>query len=143
MQLSLQQFGQSGLLLRLGIAAGAGLNHHLVAKGWSAQHLLHLATFISLCSAVLTLVLIEMQHAGFAIVAMFTLMGYAIAIPNLLATALTRYGDCTGRAGALLGLLYYSLLGVGLMITGWGQHLGWALLLSTILILTFSFLRRD
>lgn len=142
MSLSLQQFAQSGLLLSLGIAAGAGLNHYLLAKGWSERHLLYLATFISLCSAVLTLILIEMQHAGFAIVAIFTLMSYSIAIPNLLATALTRYSDCAGRAGALLGLLYYSLLGVGLMITGWGQHLGWALLLSTILI-NLLLLRRD
>lgn len=143
MQRSLQQFGQSGVLLSLGIAAGAGLNHYLLAKGWSARRLLHLATSLSLCSAVFTLILIEMQHAGFAIVAMFTLIGYAIAIPNLLATALKHYTDCAGRAGALLGLLYYSLLGVGLMITGWGQHLGWALLFSTILILIFSLLRRD
>ena len=39
--------------------------------------------------------------------------GYGLAIPNLLGPALRRYGHCLGRAGALFGLAYYSLLGVG------------------------------
>lgn len=134
MQLSTQQFGQSGMVLSLGTAAGAGLNHYLLKKGWQARQLLDLATWMSLCSAILTLILLYMQSASFAMIALLTLMGYAIAIPNLLASALIDYRDCTGRAGALLGLLYYGLLGLGLLVAGWGQHLGWTLLLCSVLI---------
>lgn len=142
MQLSVQQFGQSGILLSLGIAAGACLNHYLLAKGRSERFLLYLASFISLVAALLTLIFIQIKHPWFAFAALLTLMGYAIAIPNLLASALTDYKDCAGRAGALLGLLYYSLLGLGLVLAGWGQHLGWTLLLSTFFILTLSLKRR-
>ena len=30
-----------------------------------------------------------------------------------------RYGHCLGRAGALFGLAYYSLLGLGLAASAW------------------------
>ncbi|MFY3936448.1 hypothetical protein ACOTH9_15605 [Achromobacter xylosoxidans] len=46
-------------------------------------------------------------------------IGYGLAIPNLLGPALRRYGHCLGRAGALFGLAYYSLLGLGLAATSW------------------------
>ncbi len=37
-----------------------------------------------------------------------------MAIPNLLGPALHAYDDCRGRAGALFGLAYYLLIGLGL-----------------------------
>lgn len=42
-----------------------------------------------------------------------------LAIPNLLGPALKHYGHCLGRAGALFGVAYYSLLGLGLAATSW------------------------
>ncbi|KFF33893.1 hypothetical protein G039_0317455 [Pseudomonas aeruginosa VRFPA01] len=41
-------------------------------------------------------------------------IGFGLAIPNLLGPALHAYADCRGRAGALFGLAYYLLIGLGL-----------------------------
>lgn len=41
-------------------------------------------------------------------------IGFGVAIPNLLGPALHAYDDCRGRAGALFGLAYYLLIGLGL-----------------------------
>lgn len=65
-------------------------------------------------------------------------MAYGISIPNILARALRHYKDCTGTAGAILGLMYYLMLGGGLVLAGLSQQLGlvltlggpWALLLA-------------
>lgn len=54
-------------------------------------------------------------------------MAYGIAIPNILSTALFRYKSETGSAGAVFGLIYYILIGLGLVITGAIQHLGLSL----------------
>jgi MFS family permease len=43
--------------------------------------------------------------------------GFGLAIPNLLAPALRQYGDSLGRAGALFGLAYYTMLGAALAAT--------------------------
>lgn len=48
---------------------------------------------------------------------------YALAIPNILAGALRNYTDRPGTAGAVLSLLYYNLLGLGLVAAGFGQRL--------------------
>lgn len=141
MQLSVQDFGYSGLLLSLGVATGAGLNQYGLKKGYSEQKLLCLAALISVVAALLALILIKIQQAWFSVSALLILMGYAIAIPNLLASALTQYQNSAGRAGALLGLFYYSLLGVSLIFSGWGQHLAWTLLLSVALIIVLLYRR--
>jgi hypothetical protein len=48
---------------------------------------------------------------------------YAIAIPNILAHALRAYANVAGTAGAILSLIYYNLLGAGLVLAGMGQRL--------------------
>jgi hypothetical protein len=55
---------------------------------------------------------------------------YAMAIPLLLGTALGAYGHCRGTAGAIFGLAYYVLIGLGLAAVGWGQSLGGTLIVS-------------
>ncbi|SSW65635.1 Inner membrane transport protein YdhC [Achromobacter agilis] len=54
-----------------------------------------------------------------ALAALPLFAGYGLAIPNLLGPALQHYGHCLGRAGALFGVAYYSLLGLGLAATSW------------------------
>lgn len=54
-----------------------------------------------------------------ALAALPLFAGYGLAIPNLLGPALKHYGHCLGRAGALFGVAYYSLLGQGLAATSW------------------------
>jgi hypothetical protein len=53
---------------------------------------------------------------------------YAMAIPLVLGTALGAYGHCRGTAGAIFGLAYYVLIGLGLAAVGWGQSLAEALM---------------
>jgi hypothetical protein len=53
---------------------------------------------------------------------------YAMAIPLVLGTALSAYGHCRGTAGAIFGLAYYVLIGLGLAAVGWGQSLAEALM---------------
>lgn len=50
-------------------------------------------------------------------------LAYGIAIPTILATALSAYRDRVGTAGALLDLLYYLMLGGGLILAGWSHSL--------------------
>ena len=53
---------------------------------------------------------------------------YAMVIPLVLGTALGAYGHCRGTAGAVFGLAYYVLIGLGLAAVGWGQSLAGALM---------------
>ena len=66
---------------------------------------------------------------GIAIIA----LAYAIAIPNILAGALRDYADRMGTAGAILSMIYYVLLGMGLVIAGLGQRLDILLIACSIL----------
>ncbi|MNE56172.1 hypothetical protein D3C80_1510630 [compost metagenome] len=59
---------------------------------------------------------------------LLVVMAFGIAIPNILGTALAAYRDRLGTAGALFGLMYYILIGSGLMLAGWSQNLGSTLL---------------
>lgn len=54
----------------------------------------------------------------------FIVMAFSITIPNVLSTALINYKNETGSAGALLGLIYYILIGLGLISIGFIQNLG-------------------
>ena len=98
--------------------------------------LLMLACTLSLIGGVLVLLLEATMW--FVLPMMLVVMAYGIAIPNILARALRHYKDCTGTAGAILGLMYYLMLGGGLVLAGLSQQLGlvltlgslWALLLA-------------
>ena len=80
------------------------------------------------------------NSVGFVLAMVPVVMAYGIAIPNVLAYALRSYKDCAGTAGALLGLLYYLLLGTGLSLAGLAQNLGAVLILCSlpILLLTWT-----
>ncbi|MBJ7263893.1 MAG: hypothetical protein JHC61_09255, partial [Burkholderiaceae bacterium] len=62
-------------------------------------------------------------------------IAYGLAIPNILAGALVRYSDRVGTAGALLGMLYYIMLALGLLLAGWSQRLDTVLICCGVLAL--------
>ena len=62
-------------------------------------------------------------------------MAYSIAIPNILTHALNNYRDRLGSAGALLGLLYYILIGLALIFIADSGNLGVSLMIVSLSIL--------
>lgn len=115
-------FGYSGMAL----AAGSLLNHRLLRRNVSLGRILAIACILHLAGGVAVYVLRE-SIWFVAPVALVTL-AWAMAIPLVLGSALSAYGDCRGTAGAFFGLFYYVLIGAGLLAAGWGQSLGASLL---------------
>lgn len=60
-------------------------------------------------------------------------IAYGIAIPNILSSALANYRAYAGSAGALFGLFYYILLGLGLGAAGMVNHLGGVISFAALL----------
>ena len=127
-----QQFGLTGILLAFGVGIGSLVNHTLLAKKWSPEKLVKLASGVSLISG--GLVYLLQGHAGFVLPIMGIVVGYGIAIPNILAHALDHYQDRKGTAGAILGLFYYLGLALGLMAAGEVQNLGFVLTTSSLIL---------
>lgn len=119
-------FGYSGMALAAGSLLGALLNHRLLRRNVSLGRILAIACILHLAGGVAVYVLWE-SIWFVAPVALVTL-AWAMAIPLVLGSALSAYGDCRGTAGAFFGLFYYVLIGAGLLAAGWGQSLGASLL---------------
>ncbi|WP_099140752.1 Bcr/CflA family efflux MFS transporter [Xenorhabdus kozodoii] len=142
-QLGLPQelFGYTGLLLALGVGLGSRLNQYLLKQQWGSTQLVSLAALISLLSGVGVYLL---ENNGFFILPMLGIViAYGLAIPNILASALANYSDRLGTAGALLGMFYYLLLGLGLALSGWSQALGSVLICCGIATVVLSLLHTD
>lgn len=131
-----QQFGLTGILLAFGVGIGSLVNHTLLAKKWSPEKLVKLASGVSLISG--GLVYLLQGHAGFVLPIMGIVVGYGIAIPNILAHALDHYQDRKGTAGAILGLFYYLGLALGLMAAGEVQNLGFVLTTSSLILVLLA-----
>ncbi|EKT59505.1 multidrug effflux MFS transporter [Providencia sneebia] len=136
LMLSQQQFGLTGILLAIGVGIGSVLNRYLLAKNQSPETLVKLASLISLISGALVFALIH--SAWFILPVIGIVIGYGVAIPNILAHALNRYNDRKGTAGAILGLFYYIGLAIGLIVAGWSQHLGAVMLISGVILMGVS-----
>ncbi|NBF05844.1 MFS transporter [Pseudomonas sp. Fl5BN2] len=132
-------FGYSGALLALGSGFGAWLNRRLLGQGWRSERLLVLATLAVLMGGVGVL---GLRHSLWLVAPMFAVvLGFGLAIPNILGSALVAYSDRLGSAGALFGLFYYLLIGAGLLLVGWGQALGPSLILCGAVALLLSLVR--
>ncbi|RAW96303.1 MULTISPECIES: MFS transporter [unclassified Photorhabdus] len=138
-----QWFGYTGLVLAAGVGLGAAINKLLIAKHWLFTALLTLACVLLLSGGILVFLLEE--TVWFVLPMMLVVMAYGIAIPNILARALRHYKDCMGTAGAILGLMYYLMLGGGLVLAGLAQRLGVVLTISSIcaLMLAGSIVRSE
>ncbi|MGF7483957.1 multidrug effflux MFS transporter [Providencia sp. SP181] len=132
LMLTQQQFGLTGILLALGVGLGSMINRHLLAKKHTSEQLVKLSSVISLVSSCAVFAL--MDSVWFVLPVIGVVIGYGIAIPNILAHALNRYSDRKGTAGAILGLLYYIGLAIGLVVAGWSQHLGLVLTISSVVL---------
>ena len=137
---SAQWFGYSGVILALGSGLGAWLNKRLLGRGYSGPRLVRLAAVSALLGGMGVWL---MQHSVLLVLAMLlVVLAFGMAIPNILGSALVNYGDRLGSAGALFGLLYYLLIGGGLLLVGWGQALGETLMLCGALALLLARIRQ-
>lgn len=135
-----QTFGHAGWLMTLGALSGALLNRRLLTQQWCPQRLIQLGATLFLAGALGVASLLDSWW--FVVPMALVVVAYGLAIPNLLTLALVRYGDCLGTAGALLGLLYYLVLGGGLLLSATLQRLDLLLMgaagLSLLLMPTAS-----
>lgn len=141
LDLSGQWFGYSGVILALGSGLGAWLNKRLLQRGLSGPQLIQVAAAMMLLGAG-GVMLLE-QSALFVLPMLLVVLAFGMAIPNILGSALVCYGDRLGTAGALFGLLYYLLIGGGLMLAAWGQALGQTLLVCAVLALMLSVIKQQ
>ncbi|MBV7550450.1 MFS transporter [Pseudomonas sp. PDM26] len=128
--LSAQWFGYSGVILALGSGLGAGLNKRLLRRGLSSAQLIQVSGSLTLVGA--SFVWLMEDSALFVLAMLLVVLAFGMAIPNILGSALVNYGDRLGTAGALFGLLYYLLIGGGLMLVAWGQALGETLMVCAV-----------
>lgn len=127
------QFGYSGILLATSSLIGGIINKKMIHNNVSSTVLILVASIIATIGGLGTLLLQDSLY--FLVPMIFVVIGFSIAIPNILSEALVKYRDVAGTAAALFGLMYYILIGIGLAISGLIQNLG---LILTILS-CFSF----
>ncbi|MGR6503252.1 multidrug effflux MFS transporter [Shewanella sp. Koi 1] len=135
--LSTLAFGMSGLLLGFGAFLGSYFNKLLLGRGYSSALLVRLASLIALFGG-LGIWLIQSTDIGlnnvyFLLPMLLIVIAYGIAIPNILSSALANYRAYAGSAGALFGLFYYILLGLGLGGAGMVSHLGGVISFAALL----------
>lgn len=120
-----EHYGLFGLTLAAPFFLASMINVRLL-KIYSPYQMNVLGTLIMLTSTSL-LVLILPQAAeiplfrlrGIFLLSIFaTSFGMGISLPNCLSISLKNYQDCVGTAGAIFGLIYYSMIGVFLGIMG-------------------------
>lgn len=136
--LSESWFGYSGVLLALGSGLGAWFNKRSLQAGYAAMQLIRLAAFCGLAGGIGVWLL--QDSAAFVLPMLLIVLAFGMAIPNILGLALVEYVDRLGTAGALLGLMYYLLVGAGLILAGWFQALGATLIVCNgvaLLLTTF------
>lgn len=134
------QFGYSGILLATSSLIGGLINKKMLDQHISSTVLIVFAAAIAGVGGVGTWFL---QDSLFFLIPMiFVVVGFSLAIPNILSQALVKYTAVAGTAGALFGLMYYTMIAVGLAVSGLTQNLGLILTLlsafSLILALTYK-----
>ncbi|MDT3275540.1 multidrug effflux MFS transporter [Shewanella sp. SP2S2-4] len=135
--LSTLAFGTSGLLLGFGTFLGSYVNKIMLGRGHNSARLVRLASAIALVGGLgiwlIQSTFIGLNNVYFLAPMLLIVIAYGIAIPNILSSALANYRTYAGSAGALFGLFYYILLGLGLGGTGIVHHLGMVITLSALL----------
>jgi MFS family permease len=122
-QYSSYVFGYSSIVLAGGTFAGAQLNRFFLLKNIPPEYLVKTGVLIAFFASIFVWILTS-SGIYFLIPYFFIVMAFSIAIPNILSTALVNYKNETGSAGALLGLIYYVMIGLGLTSIGFIQNLG-------------------
>ena len=139
MGLSSQQFGYSGVVLALGTFVGSVVNKSLLQSEWSSSRLIWLAVMGSFVGAIGVW---SLQSSLLLLVPMLLIVAsFGVGIPNLLSGALIHYKAQAGSAGALFGLMYYLMIGLGLSVVGSMQDSGMALSVSGAVLLVAKLVR--
>ncbi|MGF1687315.1 multidrug effflux MFS transporter [Photobacterium japonica] len=142
--LNAEQFGYSGVVLGGSTLAGSYINRMLLSKCVSQQVLLRLSAALLTVGALGVFVVGDTLLMGcipvFLIPMVCVVAAFGIAIPNVLSQALVAYKQQAGSAGAILGLMYYVLIGVGLTLAGSVQALGSVLIVCAVITLGVTFL---
>ncbi|HCT1903009.1 TPA: MFS transporter [Klebsiella aerogenes] len=129
--LDARTFGYSGMALAAGALVGAQGNRLLLRRGAGQRPIFICAGLLLLLASAGVCLLADSWFFLLPMIAVAT--AYAMAIPVVLGTALSDYADCRGSAGALFGLTYYLVIGLGLAFVGWGQSLGVALAICAVI----------
>ncbi|UKB78191.1 MFS transporter [Chryseobacterium sp. MEBOG07] len=116
-------FGYSSIILAGGTFAGAQLNRFFLLKNVPSEYLVKTGVLLAFFASILVWMLTS-SGIYFLIPYFFIVMAFSIAIPNILSTVLVNYKNETGSTGALLGLIYYVMIGLGLISIGFIQNLG-------------------
>lgn len=127
-------YGYSGGILALGSFMGSYFNKISLSKGISGNIIIRGSAILALSNAVIASVLVDSMW--FLLPVLLIVASFGMAIPNILSQALVHYKTAIGSAGALFGLLYYLLIGLGLYCSSLLSNFGWVLLLfATIAVL--------
>ena len=131
-------YGYSGIILALGSFAGSYFNKRCINKGIPSNQLILGSAVFALIHSLLVYLLLDSMW--FLLPVLLVVTSFGVAIPNILSQALVAYKTAIGSAGALFGLLYYILIGIGLYSSSLLPHLGWVLLIfsgiATVLAIT-------
>ncbi|MCW8336268.1 MFS transporter, partial [Vibrio paucivorans] len=141
--LSSVDFGHSGIALAIGTFAGSIANKQLIKLGIESNKLIVIAVAISMCGAIGVHTL--SSSIVFLLPMILVVIGFGIGIPNILSRALIGYKDAVGSAGALFGLMYYLMIGLGLFVAAKVQSLGMVLVGVTsvmVVLLTLKLARQ-
>ena len=123
---ALEWYGYSGVMLAAGASSGSWLNKRLLDTGHAPATLETLAAALLLGGVIAVHAMRD--SVWFLAPMLAVVMAFGIAIPNVLGQALRAYGDRIGTAGAVFGLMYYLLIGAGMLLVGWTQALGGTLI---------------
>jgi MFS family permease len=132
-------YGYSGALLALGSSLGAWFNRRRLKAGSKGENMLRMASVLMLGSA---LGVASLQNSAWFLVPMLlVVVAFGLAIPNVLGHALVAYQDKLGTAGALFGLMYYLMIGAGMLVTAWAQALGGTLIVCGVVATALCLIR--
>ncbi len=110
------------MVLAAGSAAGAWLNKCLLKRSVAGERLTAFAAVLMLPAGIALHILQDSLQLLAPM--LLVVLAVGIAIPNVLGLALASYRDQLGTAGALFGLAYYLMIGVGMLLVGCAQALG-------------------
>jgi predicted MFS family arabinose efflux permease len=122
LRLSAELYGYTGVILAMGSSGGAWLNKRLLARGWQGEHLTGSAAVLLLGAGIT--IQTTSDTTWFLLPMLLAVVAFGIAIPNVLGDALVAYHDRLGTAGAFFGLMYYLMIGAGILLVGYTQALG-------------------
>ncbi|WP_218002877.1 MFS transporter [Paraburkholderia oxyphila] len=137
LHLSVKAYGYSGFLLAAGSCAGAWLNRRLLRRGYAGRQLVAAMSILVLAGGI---GLRFMQDTAYLLLpVLLIVLAFGVAIPNILGESLSAYKDRLGTAGALFGLLYYLMIGAGMLLVGWTQALAGSVLACGLVAVGASF----